>query len=392
MTERSPLPRAADVVVIGAGAIGCSIAYHLAKRGQRGVVVLERDAVGAGSTSKAAGGIRCQWAHEVEMRFSIESLRFFERFEDEMGVPCDFHREGYLFLLFDEADVARYRQAIAMQKAMGVDVRLLGPDDLRALVPDVRVDDVLAAAWGPNDGHASPNDVVQAYARRARELGARIFEETAVTGLRLTGGRVAAVETTRGSISPGVVVDAAGPQAAIVGRMAGLDLPVHPRRRHVFVTGDFERVRHPMPLVIDRGSGFYVRSEGRSLLMSPGDAEDVADPAQPPAVDWGKLEETVAKAVRRVPVVESAGVRSAWAGLRPLTPDEHAILDWAPGVANMLCAVGFCGHGFQHSPAAGATVAEMILDDGRTSIDIAPLRLARFAGGPMRARTRDGAD
>jgi len=198
-----------------------------------------------------------------------------------------------------------------------------------------------------------------------------------VTGLELEGGRVARVRTTRGDLAPGLVIDAAGPQAALVGRMVGVDLPVYPRRRHIFVTEPFEGVRHPLPLVIDRQSGFYVRSEGRALLMSPGDADEVADVAVAPTVDWGMLEQTVEKAVRRVPRLGEAGVRSGWAGLRPLTPDEHAIVDAVPGVANMLCAVGFCGHGFQHSPAAGMTVAEMILD-GRTTIDISALRLDRF--------------
>jgi sarcosine oxidase subunit beta len=377
------LPQSADVVVVGAGAIGCSIAYHLARRGCRDVVVLERDVVGGGSTSKAAGGIRGQFGTEVEVRFSLASLAFFERFEEEMGAPCDFRRTGYLFLLTGEEDLAARRGEIALQRQLGVDARLIAPEDARALVPELCLDGVLAAAWGPNDGHASPNDVVQAYVRRARELGARVVEETAVTGLRLAGGRVAAVETARGAISPGVVVDAAGPQAALVGRMAGVELPVHPRRRHIFVTDRVDGIRHPMPLVIDRGSGFYARSEGRAVLMSPGDAGDVGEPLGPPPIDWGMLEQTVEKAIRRLPALERAAIKTGWAGLRPLTPDEHAIVDWAPGVENLLCAVGFGGHGFQHSPAAGQTVAELLLD-GRSSIDIAPLRLSRFRDGAER--------
>jgi sarcosine oxidase subunit beta len=372
------LPTSAEVVVIGAGAIGCSIAYHLALRGCRDVVVLERDAIGAGSTSRAAGGIRCQFGTEVEIRFSLASLVFFDRFEEEMGSPCDFERTGYLFLLTMPAQIEQARRDVALQRSLGVDTRLIGPDDVRQIVPDIRVDDVLGATWGPNDGHAGPHEVVQGYARRARAMGARILEETTVTGLRIEGSKVAAVETTGGSISPGVVVNAAGPQAALVGRLAGVDLPVHPRRRHIFVTDRFEEVRHPMPLVIDRGSGFYVRTEGRGLLMSPGDAEDVGSFERTPPVDWGMLEQTVEKAVRRVPALERAAVRSAWAGLRPLTPDDHAILDWAPGVDNLFCAVGFCGHGFQHSPAAGLTVAELLLD-GRSTIDVTALRLGRFA-------------
>ena len=157
----APLPRSADVVVIGAGAIGASIAYHLARRGARDVVVLERDTVGAGSTSKAAGGIRVQFATRVEIEFSQRGIAFFQRFEDEMGVPCDFHQEGYLFVITDEPTLARFRTNVALQRSLGADVRIIGPDDARALVPSLVVDDALAAVWGPSDGYASPNDVVQ---------------------------------------------------------------------------------------------------------------------------------------------------------------------------------------------------------------------------------------
>ena len=205
------LPRSADVVVIGAGAIGASIAYQLGRRGARDVVVLERDTVGAGSTSKAAGGIRVQFGTRVEIEFSQRGIAFFKRFEDEMGVPCDFHQEGYLFVVTDEATLARFRVNVALQQSLGADVRVIAPDDARALVPSLNVDDALAAVWGPTDGYASPNDVVQAYAARARALGARIVEGTPVTGIRLESGRAAAVETPAGVIATRLVVNAAGP-------------------------------------------------------------------------------------------------------------------------------------------------------------------------------------
>lgn len=371
------LPHSAEVAIIGAGAIGCSIAYHLAKRGCTDVVVLERESIGSGTTSKAAGGIRAQFNTEVEIQCSLASLAFFERFEEEMGLSCDFRRNGYLYLLTSPEQLVRARQDVAMQRELGVEVQVIRPDEAAELVPGLNVADVVAAVWGPNDGFAGPNEVVQAYAARARERGVQFFEETEVTGLSVSHGRVDSVRTTQGDVSPGLVIDAAGPQAALVSRLAGVDLPVHPRRRHIFVTDSFEEVRHPIPLVTDRGSGFYFRSEIRSLLMSPGDAEDVGElPGQPP-VDWGRLEETVQKAMHRMPVLERATVRSAWAGLRPLTPDEHGIIDHLPGLDNMLAAVGFGGHGFQHSPAVGMTVAELILD-GWTSIDITPLSLSRF--------------
>jgi sarcosine oxidase, subunit beta len=370
------LPRSADIVIIGAGAIGASIAYQLGRRGARDVVVLERDTVGAGSTSKAAGGIRVQFATPVEIELSLRGLAFFKRFEDEMGVPCDFHQEGYLFIVTDEPTLARFETNVALQRSMGADVRIIAPDDARALVPALNVDDALAAVWGPMDGHASPNDVVQAYAAQARARGVRIVEETPVTGIVVERGRVAGVLTPAGSIATRLVVNAAGPWAPLVGRMAGLDLPVDPRRRHIFVTDAFDGIRHPMPLVTDTGSGFYCRSEQGAILMSPGDIGDVTE--YEARVDWSVLEVAVEKAMRRVPALEHAQVRHAWAGLRPLTPDGRAILDWAPGVEGLYLAVGFCGHGFQHSPAVGETVTEVLLD-GRSTLDIHDLRLGRFA-------------
>ena len=370
------LPRSADIVIIGAGAIGASIAYQLGRRGARDVVVLERDAVGAGSTSKAAGGIRVQFATRVEIELSLRAVAFFKRFEDEMGVPCDFHQEGYLFVVTDEATLARFRGNVALQRSMGADVRVIAPDDARALVPALNVDDALAAVWGPTDGHASPNDVVQAYAAQARARGVRIVEGTPVTGIVVERGRVAGVLTPAGTIATRLVVNAAGPWAPLVGRMAGLDLPVDPRRRHIFVTDAFDGIRHPLPLVTDTGSGFYCRSEQGAILMSPGDIGEVTE--YEARVDWSVLELAVEKAVRRIPALEGAQVRHAWAGLRPLTPDGRAILDWAPGVEGLYLAVGFCGHGFQHSPGVGETVAEVLLD-GRSTLDIHDLRLGRFA-------------
>ena len=369
------LPRSADIVIIGAGAIGASIAYQLGRRGARDVVVLERDSIGAGSTSKAAGGIRVQFATRVEIELSLRGIAFFKRFEDEMGVPCDFHQEGYLFVVTDEPTLARFRENVALQRSMGADVRVIAPDDARALVPALNVDDAIAAVWGPMDGHASPNDVVQAYAAQARARGVRIVEDTPVTGIVVERGRVTGVRTSTGTIATRLVVNAAGPWAPLVGRMVGLELPVDPRRRHIFVTDAFDGIRHPMPLVTDTGSGFYCRSEQGAILMSPGDIGATTEyEAQ---VDWAMLEVAVEKAMRRIPALEGAQVRHAWAGLRPLTPDGRAILDWAPGVEGLYLAVGFCGHGFQHSPGVGETVAEVLLD-GRSTLDIHDLRLGRF--------------
>jgi len=268
--------------------------------------------------------------------------------------------------------------SVTLQRQYGLDVRLLTPDDAKAVVPQLQVEDLLAAVYSPQDGYADPHTVVQGYATQARERGVKIVQQTEVTGIRLEGDHVVGMDTSSGSIDTRLVINAAGPWAARIAEMVGTTVPVYPRRRHIFVTEPFSDFVHPSPLVIDRTSGFYCRTEGRSILMSPGDAQQVE--GYKVTIDWGMAEETARKAVQRIPVLERAGIMSAWAGLRPLTPDEHAIVDYLPGIEGLLCAVGFCGHGFQHSPAAGKVVAEVILN-GQASLDISALSFARFQEG-----------
>src|SRR5262245_15609346 len=239
-------PRTASAVVVGGGVVGCSIAYNLARRGFRDVVVLERETVGAGTTSKAAGGIRVQFPTETEIRFSLESIRVFESFAEEFGVDPGYRKIGYLFLISDHADLRGFEPRIALQRSLGGDVRVITPDDARGLVPALRVDDLIAAVWGPEDGMAGPAEITDGFARRARELSARISEGGAATSIAVERGRVTAVQTAGGAIAAPVVVNAAGPSAARVARLAGVEVPVHPRRRHIFFTEPFPEIRGPV--------------------------------------------------------------------------------------------------------------------------------------------------
>jgi sarcosine oxidase subunit beta len=380
------IPGTAGAVIIGGGVVGCSIAYHLARRGLRDIVVVERDSVGSGTTSKAAGGIRAQFPTETEVRFSQEAIRVFENFQEEFGVDIGYRKIGYLFLVSAADDLRGFEERMALQRRLGVDVRRLTPGDAGKLVPALRVDDLIAAVWGPEDGMAGPAEVTGAFARRARELGARIVEGVEVTGIDLEGGRVRGVRTAQGRIDTPWIVNAAGPSAARVGRLAGLDLPVLPRRRHIFFTEPFPDLPGPVPLTTDRGSGFYFRKEMEQVLLSPGDVEDVGDDPDV-AVDWSRVERTVQMAVHRLPIIENARIAGGWAGLRPLTPDDHAIIGPAPGLAGMFLAIGFGGHGFQHSPATGRHVAEWMLE-GRPSMDLSLFDPARFAAGRAGAHGR----
>jgi sarcosine oxidase subunit beta len=371
------------VVIIGGGVVGCAIAYHLARRGVKDVLVLERETVGSGTTSKAAGGIRAQFPTETEIRFSLEAIAVFERFEDEFGIDPGYTKIGYLFLISDPADLRGFETRIALQRRLGVDVRVITPDDARKLVPALRVDDLIAAVWGPGDGLAGPAEVTTGFARRARQLGVRIEEGVQVTAIARDGDRVTGVSTGDGAIAAPLVINAAGPSAARIARMAGVEVPVHPRRRHIFFTEPFPEIPGPVPLTTDRRSGFYFRKELEQMLLSPGDVEDIGADFEAP-MDPAMVEDAVQKAVDRVPVLEQARIAGGWAGLRPLTPDDHAIIGWAPGVTGLFLAVGFGGHGFQHSPATGRHVAAWIVD-GKPAMDLSLFDPARFAAGTRTA-------
>jgi sarcosine oxidase subunit beta len=369
-------PKTASVVVIGGGVVGCSIAYNLARRGQRDVVVVERETVGSGTTSKAAGGIRVQFPTETEIRFSLEAIRVFERFEEEFGVDPGYKKIGYLFLVSDQKQLEGFQKRIALQHRLGCDVRVIAPDDARKLVPALRVDDLIAAVWGPGDGLAGPAEVTAGFARRARELGVKIVEGIRVESIERAGARVKGVTTSAGAIASPLVINAAGPSAARVARLAGAEIPVQPRRRHIFFTEPFPAIPGPVPLTTDVTSGFYFRKEMEQVLLSPGDVEDIGEDFDVP-MDWGKVEDAVQKAIQRVPILGDARIAGGWAGLRPLTPDDHAIIGWTPGVEGFFVAVGFGGHGFQHSPATGRYVAEWLLD-GKPSLDLSLFDPGRF--------------
>src|SRR5438445_63790 len=208
-------PKTASAVVIGGGVVGCSIAYNLARRGLRDVVVIERETVGSGTTSKAAGGIRVQFPTETEIRFSLEAIRVFERFQDEFGVDPGYKKIGYLFLLSEEQQLRAFEPRIALQTRLGADVRLVTPDDARKLVPALRVDDLIAAVWGPGDGLAGPAEVTAGFARRARELGVKIVEGVRVVSLERAQGRVSGVTTSAGAIAAPLVINGAGPSGSV---------------------------------------------------------------------------------------------------------------------------------------------------------------------------------
>jgi sarcosine oxidase subunit beta len=383
----------ADVVIVGGGCMGASTAYHLSRRGVTNVVLVEREAqLGTGSTGRNAGGVRHQFSDPANIALSKESIALMARFEEEVGVGIDFWQHGYLFLLSTEASTRAFEANVAMQRAYGIDVEWLSPDDARTVAPGIDVDGVLAATFCAADGVADPNGVTMGFARAAQMAGVRVWRDAEVTGIAVLGGRVTEVQTSRGAIATPTVVNAAGPWAGEIGRMAGLDVAVSPERRHIFIAQpaggggwDDEAHRGRVPatrvLVIDFDTTFYFHREGAGVLFG------MADPAEQPGFDttvrWDFLPRVTEVAVRRLPALGDAAVTHAWAGLYEMTPDHNAIIGAAPAVEGFYVIAGFSGHGFQHSPAAGRILADLIT--GRDpGLDIGGFAFSRF-GKPLPA-------
>ncbi len=369
----------ADIVIIGAGIVGCSIAYHVALLGCPKVVVLEKDLICSGATGKSAGGIRQQFATELNVRLSLESLKMFHRMRDELGVDPEFRQVGYLFMATTEKELDLFRRQAELQQRHGIPVRILSTEDIRQIVPYVRLDGIIGGAYCPTDGYAAPYEVTMGYAAAARRLGARIHERRAVTAILRQGDRLLGVETSRGPIHAPIVVNAAGAEGGLVGALAGLNIPVRPYRRQLFVTGPLPEFGQEPPLTIDYHRNWYFRGEmGGCLFSGPKDEESSFNTN----VDWEHLAESVAKAVARLPILEQAEIKRGWAGSYDLSPDNNAILGAVAVLPGFYVATGHSGHGFMHGPATGKLMAELILT-GKTSMDISPLSLDRFRTGRM---------
>ena len=371
----------ASVVIIGGGVMGTSTAYHLAKRGCQDVVLLEKNQLASGSTSLSAGGIRLQFSLEANIRIAMESLRTFEHFAEEFEAEIDFRQHGYLFLATKPQDWAEFQANVAVQQRAGVPVRLLSPEEIGDLASYLYLDDVIGGTFCPRDGYADPYSVTMGFARQARWLGARICEETEALDIKVSQGKVRAVVTNKGEIATPVAVNVAGPWAAQVGRMVGLELPALPYRRQVFVTAPFDELPKQIPMIIDFAPSFYFRREGASILMGMTDHEE--PPSFNTHFDFEFLVKVVDKAAYRAPVLDRADFMRGWGGLYTITPDDNPIIGKdIGGVEGFYCAVGFSGHGFMQSPAVGRILADLITS-GQTDHDLSPFRLERFKAEEM---------
>lgn len=361
--------------------MGLSTAYHLARAGVTDVVLVEKSEFGAGSTCKAAGGVRAQFSDAVNIELGARSLHSFETFRATFDQEIDLHQVGYLFLLDDPQHVEAFEKNIALQNELGVPSRLVDVAEAKALSPLISTEGLLAAAYSPTDGHCTPESVVNGYARAARRAGARLVRNCAVAAIESSGGVIHHVVTDQGTIATDTVICTAGAWSRDLGAMVGVDLPVEPLRRQILVTEPMPGLDPHTPFTIDFATSFYFHGEGRGLLLG------MSDPHETPGFNLTESDDWLAglgdAIERRAPRISEVGLAAGWAGLYEMTPDHNALVGESEGVSRFLYATGFSGHGFLMGPAIGEVMRDLYL--GRAPVvDVSPLTADRFAGSDLR--------
>ena len=376
----------ADVVIVGGGIVGASIAWHLTESGCRNVLIVEREShQGKGSTGKSMGGVRAQFATAVNIQMSMYSIQFYAEFDERLGQPGGYCPQGYLFVATRPSHLEYLRSNQILQKSLGLtQVRMLSRDEIVARVPQLRSDDILGGSFCPSDGFVDPYSVMVGFTTCACEHGARVWRSTEVTAIHRDGSRISGVETTRGPVSTRVVVNAAGAWAAPVAALAGIDLPVEPLRRMLVPTEPFDGVSHEIPMVIDMTNGFHFRPESLGFLLAWNDPEETIGYKMDFEPTF--IEKILMRAADRVPCFENVAVnpKRAWAGLYEMSPDHHCILGQVEDVPGFFCANGFSGHGVMHAPSTGRIISDLILR-GKTDVvsQVETLSPARFAKGEL---------
>jgi sarcosine oxidase subunit beta len=394
----------ADIVIIGGGIIGINIAYQLALRGATDVIVLERKTLASGSIGLAMGGIRQQFADELDIRFSLEGVRFYERFTGEddpfrltFTLPPRFLQYGYMFLCTTPQSWQAMQRHAALQQSIGVPTQLLTAEEARQRVPQLIVDDVLGATFCPTDGYSDPVGIIHALADEARTRGVSISEYAPVEEIIVEHGRVQAVRTPQETISTPLVINATGVYAPFIAQLVGIsDLPIRPLRRQLLLTEPFADLPQDVPMTVDLVSGFHFRRRDGGVVFAlplPPEPEEarLSEALAPEAFAlttddnfWPLLQE---HARRCCPTLAEARVARTWSGLYEMTPDEEPVLGKTE-VEGFLCACGFSGHGFMHAPMAAKLITELVLDGASKMLDIEQFSIERFRTGKLIPTTR----
>lgn len=372
------------IAVIGAGIMGLSTAYYLAEKGQKDVVVFEKGLAAQASTGLSVGGFRHQFSLPANILLAKESILFFRHFQEKFGADIGLRRYGYLFLAQKRKTWTDLMAGLTTQHGLGVRVEALSPEEVKKRWPYLKTDDIMGGTYGPDDGYADPYKAAMGFYVQARKKGIEIRENTPVFKITAPGRKVSGLETSEGFFPCSKVVITAGAWSAALARTAGMELPIKPYRRQVFMTRPFKKIPKPVPMIIDTDIHFYFRGEEPGLLIGKSDLKEPSSFST--RVDRKFLEEVIEDAVRRAPILEEARLLRGWAGLYAVTPDNNPVIGPVFEGAGIYCAAGFSGHGFQQGPAVGRILSE-ILSNNKTSFDLSPFRLERFSTKEKPAET-----
>lgn len=372
-----------EAVIIGGGVMGCSVLYQLAQKGMTNVILVEQDVLGSGSTGRSQAILRMHYSNPITSTMAWESLKIFRNFEDEVGYPSGYVKTGYCVIV-DQQDVEHLDDNLTMQRNLGIETNRISLQDLKEIAPMLEVKAEEGIAYEPQSGYADPYMVATGYAKRAKEMGAKIYLHTKVSNINVKGGRIKSVTTTEGStIETPIVLVAAGPWSRKLTWRIDIDLPLETIRHQVIMVRRPQNLIPFHPSVGDIAQEFSFRPDSSNLTLM-GIGEDPVDmDTYNHGVDVRVVEQATVKLTNRIPLMAEAYFDGGWSGLFTTTPDWHPILDCSENIDGLYYGVGFSGHGFKLSPMVGICLSELITTGASASLDITPFRIGRFREGAV---------
>ena len=373
--------KAYDIVIIGGGISGCALAFELAKRERRDVLVIERKYLTSGSTGRCGAGIRQQWGTVLNATLARDSTRLFEHLEEYTGYndDCGLNQGGYLIVAYTEAEWAQFQKNVELQQSLGIPVQVLDPKGAREVVPHLNIEGLLGATFCPTDGHANPFHCTFAYAKGAERMGVEFATYTEVTGLRTANGKITGVETSKGYVEAGTVINAAGYNASRIAGMVGVDVPVLPERHQILITEPVNHIQDPM--VISFYHHIYCQQTPHgSFIMG------IGDPSEPVSYNiqssWKFLEDCATQVTNVLPILKNVRIVRQWAGLYDMSPDRNPIIDEMDGVSGFYTVAGFSGHGFMVAPKTAIIIAQHLTGE-KPDIDLHLFSAGRYKTGEL---------
>jgi sarcosine oxidase subunit beta len=370
----------ADIVIIGGGVQGCSIAYNLAKKGAKNIVILEKNTCASGSSGRCGAGIRQQFGTKMNCMLARESMKIFETLSEELDYDIELNQAGYLMLAYTEKEINQFKKNVVLQQSLDIDAKMVTPEEAKEIVTCLNLEGIIGGTFCSTDGNVNPLFTTFAYAEAAQRLGAKYYPFTEVTEIKTEDERILSVITNKGKILTFIVVDAAGGYSGLVGKMAGVDIPVYSQRHQILVTEPIEPLWKPMLMSFSENYYFQQLPDG-GILGGFGDPEHETKGDNINST-WQFSRTMAKKMVKLVPILNEVHMVRQWAGLYNMSPDSQPILGEHPKLKGFYMSLGFSGHGFMLAPTTGKLIAELILD-GKTSIPIDKLDIGRFERGEL---------